>query len=140
MAEFVMKDMVKKLGVEDEFYIESAATSTEEIWNGIGNPVYPPAKKKMAEHGIDCSGKKARQTNKSDYEKFDYILGMDKNNMRNMGRIYGKDPENKVHLLMEYTDRPGDVADPWYTGDFQATWVDVNEGCKGFLKYLGILK
>ena len=138
MAEFVMKDMVEKMGIADEFYIESAATSTEEIWNGVGNPVYPPAREKMAENGIDCSGKCARQTNKMDYEKFDYILGMDKNNMRNMGRIYGEDVDDKVHMLMEYTDRPGDVADPWYTGNFQATWVDVNEGCKGFLKWLGI--
>ena len=138
MAEFVLKDMVEKMGVGEDFYIESAATSTEEIWNGKGNPVYPPAREKMAENGIDCSGKRARQTNKGDYEKFDYILGMDRNNMRNMSRIYGSDPENKVHMLMEYTDRPGDVADPWYTGDFQATWVDVKEGCKGFLKWLGI--
>ena len=138
MAEFVLKDMVKKLGIEDNFYIESAATSTEEIWNGVGNPVYPPAKEKMAENGIDCSGKQARQTTKADYNRFDHILVMDRNNMRNIKKIYGADPENKVRRLMDYTDRPGDVADQWYTGDFQATWDDVNDGCRGLLKAFGV--
>lgn len=136
MAEFVLKDMVKKMGCEEDFYIESAATSTEEIWNGIGNPVYPPAKEKMEEHGINCDGKRARQTTQSDYERFDYIIGMDRNNLRNMNRIYKEDREQKVHLLMDFTESPGDVADPWYTGDFDATWRDVNEGCKGFLEWL----
>ncbi len=137
MAEFVLKDMVKKAGIESDFYIESAATSTEEIRNGIGNPVYPPARKKLAEHGITCEGKHARQTIKKDYDKFDYIIAMDRNNLRNMAHIYREENGQKIHLLKDFTDNPGDVADPWYTGDFDATWRDVNEGCKGFLEWLG---
>ena len=136
MAEFVMKDLVKKAGLEDRFCIESAATSTEEIWNGIGNPVYPPAKRKLAEHGISCEGKRARQITKQDYYRFDLIIGMDQANLRNMKRICGGDPEGKMRLLMEYTDRPGEVADPWYTGDFDATWRDVLEGCRGLLEHI----
>ena len=136
MAEFVMKDLVRKAGLEDSFYIESAATSTEEIWNGRGNPVYPPARRKLAEHGISCEGKTARQTNRADYGRFDYIIGMDSANVRNMHRIYSGDPDGRVHLLMDFTDRPGSVADPWYTGDFEATWRDVFEGCTGLLEHL----
>ena len=130
MAEFVMKDLVKKSGLEDEFYIESAATSTEEI----GNEVYPPAKRKLAEHGIGCKGKTARQMTRSDYDRFDLLIGMDEWNIRNMNRICGGDPENKIHMLLDYTNRPGDVADPWYTGNFEATWRDVLEGCEGIFK------
>ena len=136
MAEFVMKDLVRKAHMEDHFFIESAATSTEEIWNGRGNPVYPPARKKLAEHGISCEGKRARQTTRADYARFDYIVGMDQANLRNMLRIYGGDPEKKVSLLMDYTSRPGSVADPWYTGDFETTWKDVLEGCEGLLRSL----
>ena len=130
MAEFVMKDLVKKSGLEDEFYIESAATSTEEI----GNEVYPPAKRKLAEHGIGCKGKTARQMTRSDYDRFDLLIGMDEWNIRNMNRICGGDPEGKIHMLLDYSDRPGDVADPWYTGNFEATWRDVLEGCEGIFK------
>ena len=129
MAEFVMKDMVQKAGLSKEFYIASAATSTEEL----GNPVYPPSRRKMAEHGIDCSGKTARQMTRRDYDEYDLIIGMDSWNMRNMRRICGGDPEGKLRLMLDYTDRPGDVADPWYTGDFEATWQDVNAGCRGLL-------
>ena len=129
MAEFVMNDMVKKAGLENAFYIESAATSTEEI----GNPVYPPARKKLAEHGISCAGKTARQLRRSDYGEYDLLIGMDQANLRNMHRICGGDPEGKLRLLMDFTDRPGDVADPWYTNDFEATWRDVEEGCRGLL-------
>ncbi len=129
MAEFVMKDMVQKAGLSKQFHIESAATSTEEI----GNPVYPPARRKLAEHGIGCAGKTARQLRKDDYNKFDLLIGMDQANLRNMRRICGGDSEGKIHLLMEYTDRSGEVADPWYTGDFSATWRDVEEGCCGLL-------
>ena len=136
MAEFIMKELVSKAGLEHAFSIESAATSSEEIWNGIGNPVYPPAKRKLAEHGIRCNGKTARQTVKGDYARFDLIIGMDRNNLRNMKRIYGGDPEKKLHLLMDYTDRPGDVADPWYTGNFDATWRDCLEGCSALLREL----
>ncbi len=132
MAEFVMKDLVKKAGLENRFHIESAATSTEEI----GNPVYPPAQRKLAEHGIDCTGKTARQLRNSDYDRFDLLIGMDRANLRNMHRICGGDPGGKLHLLMDYTDHPGDVADPWYTGDFEATWQDVLAGCRSLLAKL----
>ena len=136
IAEFVMKDLVRKAGLEDQFYIESAATSTEEIWNGIGNPVYPPARKKLAEHGLRCEGKRARQITRQDYAEFDLIIGMDQANLRNIRRICGRD--DKTHLLMEYAGKHRDVADPWYTGDFDATWNDVSEGCKGLLSFLTV--
>ena len=129
MAEFIMKDLVKKAGLEAQFHIASAATSTEEI----GNSVYPPARRKLAEHGIDCTGKTARQLTNSDYDKFDLLIGMDRANLRNMHRICGGDFASKLHLLMDYTDRPGDVADPWYTDDFETTWQDVLTGCRGLL-------
>lgn len=132
MAEFVMKDLVNKKGMADQFEIASAATSTEEI----GNPVYPPAKRKLKEHGISCEGKTARQMTKEDYVYYDYIIAMDRFNLKNMTMFIGNDPDNKVSLLMDFTHRPGDVADPWYTGDFDATWNDVYEGCVGILKKL----
>ncbi len=130
MAEFVMKDLVRKAGREDEFHIESASTSTEEI----GNEVYPPARRKLAEHGISCKGKRARQMTSRDYERFDLLVGMDTWNIRNMKAICGGDPEGKLRQLRDFTSRPGDVADPWYTGDFEATWRDVLEGCQGLLR------
>ncbi len=130
MAEFVMKDLVEKAGLEKNFHIGSAATSTEEI----GNPVYPPARRKLAEHGISCGGHAARQLTRSDYGAYDLLIGMDRANLRNMERICGGDPDGKIHLLLEYADRPGqEVADPWYTGDFEATWQDVLAGCTGLL-------
>ena len=127
-----MKDIVKKAGRESQFEIASAATSTEEI----GNPVYPPARRKLAEHGIDCSGKTARQLKNRDYEQYDLLIGMDRANIRNMYRICGGDYSDKMHLLMDFTDRPGEVVDPWYTGDFEATWRDVVAGCRGLLAQL----
>ena len=130
MAEFVMKDLVAKAGRTDEFVIESAATSTEEI----GNSVYPPARRKLAEHGIGCQEKTARQMTRSDYGRYDLLIGMDSYNIRNMRNIAGGDPEGKIRMLMDYTNRPGDVADPWYTGDFEATWRDVLEGCEALLE------
>ena len=133
MAEFVMKDLVAKAGVSERYYIESAATSTEEI----GNEVYPPARRKLAEHGISCKGKTARQITRDDYRRFDLIIGMDTYNIRNINRICGGDPEGKIRMLMDYTDRPGDVADPWYTGDFEATWQDVLLGCRCLLQSAG---
>ena len=136
IAEFVLKDMVSRRNLSEKFYIASAATSTEEIWNGVGNPVYPPAKRELARHGISCEGKRAVQITKADYEKYDYILGMEERNIRNILRIVGKDPEHKVKLLLDYTDEPRGIADPWYTGDFESTYRDVVEGCEGFLKYL----
>lgn len=130
MAEFIMKSLVEKAGVADQYHIESAATSTEEI----GNEVYPPAKRKLAEHGISCKGKTARQMTRSDYHRFDLLIGMDSWNIRNMTRICGSDPEGKIRMLMDFTCRPGDVADPWYTGDFEATWQDVLLGCQCLLQ------
>ena len=134
MAEFVMKDLAQKAGLADQFYIESAATSTEEI----GNEVYPPAKRKLAEHGIGCKGKKARQMSDNDYSRFDLLIGMDEWNIRNMTRICGGDPEGKIHKLLDYTKRKGDVADPWYTGNFEATWQDVTEGCQCLLNAIAV--
>ena len=169
MAEFVMKDLVKKARMESQFHIESAATSTEEI----GNPVYPPARRKLAEHGIGSDGHAARQLRNEDYDRFNLLIGMDKANLRNMYRICGGDFDGKIHLLMEYAGRPGkgtqrkpsgagcvgrgearkrpefspqaeteesglcfdEVADPWYTDDFEATWRDVLEGCTGLLEW-----
>jgi len=132
MAEFVMKDLVKQEGFSDKFEIASAATSTEEI----GNPVYPPVRRLLDEHGIDCKGKTARQMTLDDYHYYDIIVAMDRNNIRNLKRIVGDDPLHKITLLMDYTTYPRDVADPWYTRDFQATWHDVNEGCRCLLKTL----
>lgn len=132
MAEYVMKHLVSEAGREDEFEIHSAATSTEEI----GNPVYPPARRKLAEHGIRCDGHAARQITRRDYDHYDLIIGMDSYNMRNMHRAFGGDAEGKIHMLMEYTDRMGEVSDPWYTGDFESTWRDCLEGCQGLLNSL----
>ena len=132
MAEFVMKDLVAKAGRSHEFEIASAATSTEEI----GNSVYPPARRKLAEHGLSCAGKTARQMTRRDYAYYDYLVCMDRNNLRNMRRFVDDDPQGKVSLLMSHTSRPGDVADPWYTGDFEATWQDVLEGCTALLAEL----
>lgn len=133
MAEFVMKDLVKKAGREAEFEIASAATSTEEI----GNPVYPPARRELAAHGIGCAGHAARQLRRADYDHYDLLIGMDGANVRNMRRMCGGDPGGKIHLLLDFAGRPGqEVADPWYTGDFTATWRDVEAGCRGLLEQL----
>ncbi|MBQ7442400.1 MAG: low molecular weight phosphotyrosine protein phosphatase [Bacteroidaceae bacterium] len=132
MAEFVMKALVDEAGRSAEFHIASAATSTEEI----GNAVYPPARRKLAEHGIGCAGKRARQLRADDYSRYDLLVGMDEWNIRNMRRICGGDPEGKIRRLLDFTSRPGDVADPWYTGDFDATWRDVDEGCRAILAAL----
>ena len=132
MAEFVMKRLVEQAGLSGEITVASAATTAEEI----GNPVYPPARRKLAEHGIGCDGKTARMMRYADYEAYDLLIGMDRENLYDMRRICRNDPAGKIHLLMDYTDRPGDVADPWYTQDFEATWRDVEEGCRGLLAYL----
>ncbi len=136
MAEFVMKKLVSDANLSDHFRIASAATSTEEIWNGIGNPVYPPVKAELARHGISCEGKRARQVTKADYAEYDYLIGMDHWNLKNMLRILKSDPEDKVKLLLDYSDDPRDIADPWYTGGFDVTYSDVVEGCEAFLEYL----
>ncbi len=136
MAEFMMKDRVRRLGIEEKFHIESRAMHTDEIWNGKGNPVYPPAKKKLAEHGISCEGKTAQLISRADYDTFDYLIGMDAGNMSDMRRAFGGDPQGKLSLMMDYTDRPGEVADPWYTRDFEATYRDLDEGIDGLLSYI----
>ena len=169
MAEFIMKDLVAQAGRAGQFHIESAATSTEEI----GHPVYPAARRKLAQHGIDCAGKTARQLRRDDYGRYDLLIGMDKANLRNMNRICGGDPDGKLHLLMEFAGSRkgppcepgeagrvgsgearersgfspqaetgksglcfGEVADPWYTGDFDTTWRDILAGCQGLLGLL----
>lgn len=136
MAEFILKDMVEKQGRADEFYIESAATSTEEIWHGVGNPVYPPARDILAKHGISCEGKRARQVKYEDYDKFDLLIAMDSNNIRNLRKLIPEDTKGKVHLMMEYAGQKRDVADPWYTGNFQKTWDDIYLACGKLLENL----
>ena len=137
IAEFVLKDIVAQAGLTAHFHIASAATSTEEIWNGVGNPVYPPARDILACHGISCAGKRAVQVRKSDYANYDYLICMDTHNIRNLTRIIGPDGEGKVSLLLDYTDHKGrSIPDPWYTGDFETTYRDVLEGCRAFLKHL----
>ncbi len=125
MAEFVMKDLVKKAGIADRFEIASAAVSREEL----GNPVYPPARRKLAENGISCGNKTARQVTKADYDHYDLLICMDTSNLRYLDRIIGSDPDGKVSLLLEHAGSNRSVADPWYTGDFDATWDDVMAGC-----------
>lgn len=136
MAEFIFKLLAKAAGKGSEFVVSSCATSTEEIWNGIGNPVYPPAKAELAKHGISCDGKRAVQLKKSDYENYDLFVGMDSANIRGMHRILGGDTDGKIHKLMDYTDRGGDVADPWYSERFDVAYNDIYEGCKALLDSL----
>ena len=131
-AEYVMKDLVEKAGLGWNFHIASAAVSREEIGNGV----YPPARRKLAEHGIGCSGHAARQMTAADYAEYDLLIYMDSSNLRRMQTICGGDREGKMHSLLEYANRRGDVADPWYTGDFEATWRDVLAGCQGLLRTL----
>ena len=132
MAEFIFRDMVDKRGLGAQFFIASAATSREEI----GNPVYPPAKRKLKGHGNDPAGKTARQMTAGDYRDFDYLLAAERYNIRNMERITGGDPEHKIYRLLDFSDRPRDIADPWYTGDFDEAWDDIVEGCQAFLAWL----
>ena len=132
MADFVLKDKVAKLGIEERFEINSAATSREEI----GNPVHYGTRRKLAPMGISTAGKTAVQVKASDYDYYDYLLIMDENNRRNLMRIIGSDPENKVHGLLDFSDRPRNIADPWYTGNFDVTYDDIVEGCDTFLEHL----
>ena len=133
MAEMILKDMVKKRGLSEQFEIASCATSTEEL----GNPVYPPARRMLASHGIDCSGKRARQLTRADYDEYDLLFGMENRNIQRMRAICGGDPEGKIARLLDGTARPRDIADPWYTDDFQTTWDDILEGCEALLTRLG---
>lgn len=132
MAEFVMKRLAQEAGVSGSLLIASAATSSEEL----GNPVYPPARAELARHGIGCAGKTARRITPADYDRFDLLICMDRANVRNALRVFGGDPEGKLSLLMDYTSRPGDVADPWYTGDFSAAYRDIDAGCRALLSTL----
>ena len=129
MAEFIFKSLLKERNAEDKFLVSSAATSTEEI----GNPVYPPARAELEKHGISCEGKRAVRLQRSDCEKYDYIIAMDGNNIRNIFSIIGSDPEGKVHKLLDFTGSGRDVADPWYTGRFDVAYRDICEGCEAFL-------
>lgn len=132
MAEFVMRDMVNKRGLSQEFYIASSATSTEEIGNGV----HYGTKRKLKEYNILTDGKCAVQLTKKDYKAYDYFLGMDSRNITNMRRILGDDPKKKIYRLLDFSTCPRDIADPWYTGDFDRTYEDVYEGCSEFLKMI----
>ena len=136
MAEFVLKDLVKKCGRENEFIISSSATSTEEIWQGVGNPVYPPAKRELLKHGITCDGKRAVQLKEEDYEKYDLFICMDSANVRNATRILNGDKRGKVKKLLSFAGEDRDVADPWFTNDFETTYSDIYAGCSSLLKAL----
>ncbi len=132
MAEFIMKDLVDKAGLGDQFQIASAATSMEEY----GNPIYPPAKRKLREHGITAEGHRARRMERRDYQDYDYLVGMEQYNIRNMLRIVGSDPDGKIHRLLDFTDQPGDIDDPWYTDDFTTAYEEILRGCQGLLSFL----
>ncbi|MBQ8655105.1 MAG: low molecular weight phosphotyrosine protein phosphatase [Clostridia bacterium] len=133
MAEMVLKHLVRQRGLEAQFIIESCAVSREEI----GNPVYPPARAELARHGVPCERRAARQLMRQDYQAFDYLIAMDEWNIRLMHRILGGDPQGKCHLLMDFTSRPGEVSDPWYSDRFDIAYRDILEGCEGLLKHLG---
>ena len=132
MAEYLFRDMVQKKGIAGQFHIASAATSREEIGNGV----YPPAKRKLASVGITCDMHHARQVTKQDYEEYDYLLAAEQYNLRNLQRIIKDDPKRKIYRLLDFCDRPRDIADPWYTGNFDITYDDIMEGLEGFLKHL----
>ena len=136
MAELIFKRMADEAGLSDRFVIVSRATSTEEIWNGVGNPVYPPARAELEKHGLSCDGKRAVQLKREDYSEYDMFIGMDAANIRNMHRIFGTDPEGKIIKLLDLTSRPGDVADPWYTGNFEVTYRDITDGCEALIEHL----
>lgn len=136
MAEFIFKDIVSRKGCAEQFHVESCATSTEEIWNGIGNPVYPPAKAELKRHGIDCTGKRAVQLQKSDYQKYDFLICMDSYNVRNALRILGSDPDGKVRKLLSFAGSDRDVSDPWYTERFDIAYSDILSGCTALFEQL----
>ena len=133
MAEFIFKDLVSKQGLSDKFTIASSAVSTEEIINGVGNPVYPPAKAELKKHGISCDGKRAVKLKKDDYDKYDLFIGMDETNIRNMLKIFGGDPDKKVHKLLEFTAENRDVSDPWYSRRFDIAYNDIFNGCTALI-------
>ncbi len=133
MAEFIFKDLTAKRGLSGRFHIESAATSSEEL----GNPVYPPAKAELAKHGISCKGKTARRIRRADYEEFDYLIAMEEYNIRNMKREFPQDPKHKIFRLLDFTDQPKDIDDPWYTRQFDLAYREIETGCEALLEYLG---
>ena len=135
-AEIIFRDMVEKVGIADKFLIASSATSTEEIWDGVGNPVYPPMAKELERHGLSVGDRRAVQLQRSDYDKYDLFIGMDSANIRNMHRILGGDPDGKIRKMMDYTGRGGDVSDPWYSRDFAAAYRDIYDGCCGLFEEL----
>ena len=136
MAEFVFRKKAAERGVSPLFSVSSAATSTEEIWNGVGNPVYPPAQKELSKHGITCEGKRAVQLQRADGERYDMLIGMDGANIRNMHRMLGSGAEGKIFKLMSFAGKDADVSDPWYSGRFDIAYRDIREGCEGLLRYL----
>ena len=132
MAEYIMKDLVAKAGLEWKYEIASAATSTEEL----GNPVYPPARRELAAHGLSCKGHSARQITRRDYDDWDYLIAMERYNIRNMRRFFPDDPQGKISLLMQHAGRDEDIEDPWYSGNFSSVYRQVEEGCRALLKEL----
>ena len=132
MAEYVMRHLLREAGLAGQITVDSAATSREEIGNGV----HPDTQRALAAHGIPCGSHRARQMTRADYARYDLIIGMDQANLRNMGRIVGGDPQGKLHLLLDWSDRPRAIADPWYTGDFETTYADVAEGCAALLAAL----
>lgn len=136
MAEFIFKKMLEERGLSECFTVSSSATSSEEIFCGVGNPVYPPARAQLKKHGILCDGKRAVQLKRSDYANYDLFIGMDSANIRNMNLIFGSDPDSKIRKLMDYTSRGGDVADPWYSDRFDIAYSDIYQGCCALLEEL----
>ena len=136
MAEFIMKDLIRQHGVTNNYVVSSSATSTEEIYRGVGNPVYPPARAELASHGIICDGKRAVQLSSSDADKYDYFIGMDSANIRNMHRILGEKAAGRIYKLLEFARSDRDVADPWYSDRFDIAYDDIYEGCTALLRYL----
>lgn len=139
MAQVYLQNLIETQGLQNQFLVNSSATTTEEIWNGRGNPIYPPAMDELRKHGLDgplADSLRASLLTRADLEKYDYFIGMDRENLRDMRRILGRAAENKISLLLDYTDHPRDVADPWYTGNFRDTWEDIEAGCQGLLEQL----
>ena len=136
MAEFIFKMMISERGLADEFEIRSCATSSEEIWRGVGNPIYPPAARELERRGVPYTSRRAVQLTCEDYDKYDMFIGMDSANVRNMQRIFGGDGEKKIYKLMEFTSRGGDVADPWYSDRFDIAFDDIYSGCRALMESL----
>ncbi|MBO4580257.1 MAG: low molecular weight phosphotyrosine protein phosphatase [Clostridiales bacterium] len=136
VAEFILRDLAENEGLEDLVYCESRATHTDEIWNGHGSPVYPPMEEILSRHGISCAGKRAQLISLADYDRFDMLIGMDEENMRVLKRKFGGDPEGKVRLLTEFGGDRQYIEDPWYTGNFERVYRQIEEGCEGLMDYI----